>query len=193
MPRRWRSPSTRWRSIASAATRTPSPATSSTWRSILKSMGDYPAALRGSRRRWRCRRLSRIRRSWPTRCTISPTSIAAWAIWRPRWPACAGPIRTSAHLLPIQRSFHLTSIAHIELQQGRVDAAIQTYRRRSSSAGVRVMPKGWRSRCVRSARSCSGSGSTKTRCPACSRPRFVRATRGSGGGGRHVDARGESA
>ena len=33
----------------------------------------------------------------------------------------------AAHLMPIQRSFHLTSIAHIELQQGRIDAAIQTY------------------------------------------------------------------
>ena len=34
----------------------------------------------------------------------------------------------AAYLLPIQRSFHLTSIAHIELQQGRIDGAIQTYR-----------------------------------------------------------------
>ena len=32
------------------------------------------------------------------------------------------------HLLPIQRSFHLTSIAHIQLQQGRIDAALETYR-----------------------------------------------------------------
>jgi tetratricopeptide (TPR) repeat protein len=32
------------------------------------------------------------------------------------------------HLLPIQRSFHLTSIAHIQLQQGRIDAAVETYR-----------------------------------------------------------------
>ncbi|HEX2443934.1 MAG TPA: tetratricopeptide repeat protein [Vicinamibacterales bacterium] len=31
------------------------------------------------------------------------------------------------HLLPIQRSFHLTSIAHIHLQQGRIDAALETY------------------------------------------------------------------
>ncbi|HEY2904794.1 MAG TPA: tetratricopeptide repeat protein [Vicinamibacterales bacterium] len=35
----------------------------------------------------------------------------------------------SAHLLPVHRSFHLTSIAHIELQQGRIEAAIQTYRK----------------------------------------------------------------
>ena len=34
----------------------------------------------------------------------------------------------AAHLLPIQRSFHLTSIAHIELQQGQIDDAIHTYR-----------------------------------------------------------------
>jgi len=33
----------------------------------------------------------------------------------------------SAQLLPIQRSFHLTSIAHIELQRGSIDAAIRTY------------------------------------------------------------------
>ena len=32
------------------------------------------------------------------------------------------------HLLPIQRSFHLTSIAHIDFQQGRVDDALRTYR-----------------------------------------------------------------
>jgi tetratricopeptide (TPR) repeat protein len=31
-------------------------------------------------------------------------------------------------LLPIQRSFHLTSIAHIDLQQGRVESALRTYR-----------------------------------------------------------------
>jgi tetratricopeptide (TPR) repeat protein len=35
--------------------------------------------------------------------------------------------QNSAHLLPIQRSFHLTSIAHIELQNGNIDAAIHTY------------------------------------------------------------------
>ena len=34
----------------------------------------------------------------------------------------------SGQLLPIQRSFHLTSIAHIELQQGSIEAAIQTYK-----------------------------------------------------------------
>ena len=32
------------------------------------------------------------------------------------------------HLLPIQRSFHLTSIAHIQLQIGQVDRALETYR-----------------------------------------------------------------
>ncbi|MFL6279237.1 MAG: ATP-binding protein [Vicinamibacterales bacterium] len=32
------------------------------------------------------------------------------------------------HLLPIQRSFHLTSIAHIHLQLGRIDQALATYR-----------------------------------------------------------------
>ncbi len=35
----------------------------------------------------------------------------------------------SALLLPVHRSFHLTSIAHIELQQGRIDAAIETYKK----------------------------------------------------------------
>jgi tetratricopeptide (TPR) repeat protein len=33
------------------------------------------------------------------------------------------------HLLPIQRSFQLTSIAHIDLQQGRLDSALATYRK----------------------------------------------------------------
>jgi class 3 adenylate cyclase/tetratricopeptide (TPR) repeat protein len=32
------------------------------------------------------------------------------------------------NLLPIQRSFHLTSIAHIQLQLGHVDVAVETYR-----------------------------------------------------------------
>jgi serine/threonine protein kinase/tetratricopeptide (TPR) repeat protein len=32
------------------------------------------------------------------------------------------------HLLPIQRSFHLTSIAHIQLQQGHIETALETYR-----------------------------------------------------------------
>lgn len=32
------------------------------------------------------------------------------------------------HLLPIQRSFHLVAIAHILLQQGRIDESLQTYR-----------------------------------------------------------------
>jgi tetratricopeptide (TPR) repeat protein/class 3 adenylate cyclase/tRNA A-37 threonylcarbamoyl transferase component Bud32 len=32
------------------------------------------------------------------------------------------------HLLPIPRSFHLTSIAHIDLQQGRTASALSTYR-----------------------------------------------------------------
>ena len=36
--------------------------------------------------------------------------------------------QNSAHLLPVQRSFHLTSIAHIELQKGEIDSAIATYR-----------------------------------------------------------------
>jgi tetratricopeptide (TPR) repeat protein len=33
-----------------------------------------------------------------------------------------------ANLLPIQRSFHLTSIAHIQLEQGHFDLALETYR-----------------------------------------------------------------
>jgi tetratricopeptide (TPR) repeat protein/class 3 adenylate cyclase len=32
------------------------------------------------------------------------------------------------HLLPIQRSFHLTSLAHIQLQRGHIDTALETYR-----------------------------------------------------------------
>jgi tetratricopeptide (TPR) repeat protein len=35
---------------------------------------------------------------------------------------------TRLHLLPIQRSFHLTSIAHIQLQLGQIEAALETYR-----------------------------------------------------------------
>lgn len=34
---------------------------------------------------------------------------------------------TKTHLLPIQRSFHLTSIAHLELEQGHVEAAVGAY------------------------------------------------------------------
>ena len=63
-----------------------------------------------------------------SRCTTSPTSIARWATWTRRWPACGcADAELAQHLLPVQRSFHLTSIAHIELQQGRIDAAIATY------------------------------------------------------------------
>ena len=35
---------------------------------------------------------------------------------------------TRIHLLPIQRSFHLTSLAHIQLLQGHIETALQTYR-----------------------------------------------------------------
>jgi len=35
---------------------------------------------------------------------------------------------TRTHLLPIQQSFHLTSFAHIQLLQGHIEAALQTYR-----------------------------------------------------------------
>jgi len=35
---------------------------------------------------------------------------------------------TRVHLLPIQRSFHMTSIAHIQLQLGHIEAALETYR-----------------------------------------------------------------
>ena len=63
------------------------------------------------------------------RCTASPTSIAPWTIRTPRSAAFAAPtISAARYLLPIQRSFHLTSIAHIDLQQGRIDQALETYR-----------------------------------------------------------------
>ena len=95
--------------------------------SILKSMGDYPAAL------------SRLEEALAMPSLVQNPKKLAYALHNlanvhramgdlePRWPACAGPMRSRAHLLPIQRSFHLTSIAHIELQQGRIDAALHTY------------------------------------------------------------------
>ena len=72
-----------------------------------------------SRKRWRCRRWRRIRRSSPMPCTPLPTSIARWGTSTRRWQRLRLADQNSAHLLPVQRSFHLTSIAHIELQNGR--------------------------------------------------------------------------
>ena len=93
-------------------------------------MGDYPAARAsagGSARDAGAR--PRIPGSWCTRCTISPTSIAPWAISTARSTASSTRRdRAGTYLLPIQRSFHLTSIAHIQLQQGRIDDALETYR-----------------------------------------------------------------
>lgn len=95
--------------------------------SILKSMGDYPAAL------------SRIEEALAMPSIVGNPKKLAYALHNLAnvhrgmgdLEATLASLRradqNSAHLLPIQRSFHLTSIAHIELQQGCVDAALQTY------------------------------------------------------------------
>ena len=56
----------------------------------------------------------------------------------PPWRACAGPTRCAARTFcRFQRSFHLTSIAHIDLQQGRVESALAHL-----SRGHRAQPPG---------------------------------------------------
>ena len=75
------------------------------------------------------------------------------------------------HLLPIQRSFHLTSIAHIQLQQGRIDEALDTYRAAVDLSRRRGTPKVWCSRCGCSATRSSASRGTRRRCRVCRRRR----------------------
>ena len=96
---------------------------------ILKSMGDYTEAL------------SRIEEALAMASVAQNPKKLAYALHNlanvhrgmGNLEAALASLRradeNSAHLLPIQRSFHLTSIAHIELQQGCIDAAIETYQK----------------------------------------------------------------
>ena len=63
--------------------------------------------------------MARIRRSSHMRCTTSRTSIAAMGNMEATLASLRLADQNSAHVLPVHRSFHLTSIAHIELQQGQ--------------------------------------------------------------------------
>ncbi|HEY7057986.1 MAG TPA: tetratricopeptide repeat protein, partial [Vicinamibacterales bacterium] len=95
--------------------------------SILKSMGNYPAAL------------SRIEEALamasvaenPKKLSFALHSLANIHRGMGNLEATLASLRLadqqSAHLLPVHRSFHLTSIAHMELQLGRIDTALQTY------------------------------------------------------------------
>ena len=132
---------------------------------------------RGSRKRSRCRRSATIPRSSSTRSTTWRTSIARSATSIARSSALLESDEIArVHLLPIQRSFHLTSIAHIQLQQGRID----------DRAGD--LPRSGRSEPARPARRRSGAVAADARQRAA-RPRALR--RGaavSAGGGAAVRA-----
>ncbi len=96
--------------------------------SILKSMGEYTSALRRLEEALALPSLARD----PKKLVYVLHSLAnAYRSLGQPEPALAYLRRcdeiTRANLLPIQRSFHLTSIAHIDLQQGRIDSALRTY------------------------------------------------------------------
>ena len=94
---------------------------------ILKSMGDYTAALERIEEALAMPSLARN----PKKLAYALHSLANVHRGMGNLDATLASLRradeNSAHLLPIQRSFHLTSIAHIELQKGSIDAAIETY------------------------------------------------------------------
>ena len=96
--------------------------------SILKSMGDYPGSLARSEEALAMPSMAQ-----------NPKKLAYALHTRANVHRAMGNLdatlstlrladQNSAHLLPVQRSFHLTSIAHIELQKGEIDSAIATYR-----------------------------------------------------------------
>ena len=94
---------------------------------ILKSMGDYTAALERIEEALAMPSLARN----PKKLAYALHSLANVHRGMGNLDATLASLRradeNSAHLLPIQRSFHLTSIAHLELQKGSIDAAIGTY------------------------------------------------------------------
>ena len=111
---------------------------------ILKSMGEYPAAL------------SRIQEALampslaenPKKLSFALHNLANVHRGMGDLDATLACLRRAdeitGHLLPIQRSFHLTSIAHIELQQGPIEVAIQTYQRRDRTEPARASRRGTR-------------------------------------------------
>ena len=141
---------------------------------ILKATGDHRGARTSARRGARDAGCSGpTRRSSSTRSTIWRTSTARQATSiAPSSVLPQSDEIARVHLLPIQRSFHLTSIAHIQLQQGRIDVALDTYRRSGrSQPAARSMPKASCSRCGCSATRSSASRDTRRRCRACRKPR----------------------
>ncbi len=95
--------------------------------SILKSMGDYPAAL--SRVQEALAMLSVAEN--PKKLSFALHNLANIHRGMGNLDATLDSLRladqNSEHLLPVHRSFHLTSIAHMELQLGHIDVAIRTY------------------------------------------------------------------
>ncbi len=95
--------------------------------SILKSMGNYPAAL--SRVQEALAMLSVAEN--PKKLSFALHNLANIHRGMGNLDATLASLRladqNSEHLLPVHRSFHLTSIAHMELQLGHIDVAIRTY------------------------------------------------------------------
>ena len=95
---------------------------------ILKSMGEYPVAL------------SKVEEALAMPSLAQNPKKLAYTLHNlANVHRCMGDLdatlaclrradEITGQLLPIQRSFHLTSIAHIELQQGSIEAAIHTYK-----------------------------------------------------------------
>ena len=95
---------------------------------ILRSMGDYPAALSHIQQALAMPSVDRN----PKKLAYALHNIANVHRGMGNVDAALASLRradlNAAHLLPIQRSFHLTSMAHIELQQGSIEQAISTYK-----------------------------------------------------------------
>ena len=108
---------------------------------------------------------------------------AALACLRRADENCRAPVADPAVVSPDLDRAHRPAAGIASTRRSRPIA------RRSSSAGGPAMPRGWRSRCARWARCCSGWACTMTRCRICRRlPPCSRSWR-IPRGGRDVDAR----
>ena len=88
-----------------------------------------PATTRAPRRRWKrrspCRRFAKDPKKLVyTQHNLANVYRAVGDLDRALECLQQSDEIARVHLLPIQRSFHLTSIAHIQLQQGRIETAL---------------------------------------------------------------------
>ena len=139
--------------------------------SILKSMGDYPAAL--SRVQEALAMLSVAEN--PKKLSFALHNLANIHRGMGNLDATLDSLRladqNSEHLLPVHRSFHLTSIAHMELQLGHIDVAIRTYQQAIELSRRAHHAEGLAQGCGRSAKCCTSWGNMEKRSPTSSRLR----------------------